>query len=141
TERLATRTVLLVAELEDEHLLEATRLGARGIVLKEMAPRLLVQCVRKVHAGEQWLEPGAAARAVDILLRREAAATKMAQVLSAREIEIVQLTIKGLANKEIAQHLSVAEGTIKTHLHHIYEKLHTRNRLELILYCQENGMV
>src|SRR5262249_41287142 len=55
-ERLTTRVVLLAAAVENEEVLEATRLGVRGMVLKEMAPRLLVQCLRKVHAGHLWLE-------------------------------------------------------------------------------------
>ena len=66
---------------------------------------------------------------------------EMSQVLSAREIEIVRLVTKGLPNKALAAELSVAEGTIKTHLHHIYEKLRLQNRLELIVYCKEKGIV
>ncbi len=55
-EDLPTRVVLLTVALDEEETLEALRLGVRGVVLKEMAPQMLVQCVRKVHAGEQWLE-------------------------------------------------------------------------------------
>src|SRR5213596_1131241 len=53
-ERLATKVVLLAAALEEDEILEALRLGVRGVVLKELAPQQLVECVRKVHAGEQW---------------------------------------------------------------------------------------
>jgi two-component system nitrate/nitrite response regulator NarL len=140
-DRLPTRVVLLVAELGDEQLMEATRLGVKGVVLKEMASRLLLQCVRKVHAGETWVERRTAARALETLLRREAGARDIARILTAREIEIVRLAATGLANKEIAETLSVAEGTIKTHLHNIYEKLHVKSRLELLLHCKEKGIL
>ena len=140
-EQLPTRAVLLAAELVDEQLLEVTRLGARGVVLKEMAPRLLVQCVRKVHAGEPWMERRAAARAIETLLRREAGTQEIARILTDRELEIARLAAKGLANKEIAAALSVAEGTIKTHLHHIYDKLHIQSRVELVHYCKDRGII
>ena len=140
-EQSPTRVVLLVAELGDEQLLEAARLGVRGVVLKEMAPRLLVQCVGKVHAGESWMERRAAARVIEMLLCREAGAQEIARILTDREIEIARFAAKGLANKEIAETLSVAEGTIKTHLHHIYEKLHMQSRVELVLYCKEKSIV
>jgi two-component system nitrate/nitrite response regulator NarL len=140
-EQLPTRVVFLVAELGDEQFVEATRLGVSGVVLKEMAPRLLVQCVRKVSAGKPWVERHSAAHAIATLVRREAAAREIGRVLTAREIEIARLTVTGLPNKAIAKILSVGEGTIKTHLHHIYEKLHTRSRVELILYCKDKGFV
>jgi DNA-binding NarL/FixJ family response regulator len=140
-EHSPTRVILLVAELGDEQLQEATRLGVGGVVLKEMAPRLLVQCVRKVHAGQTWVERRGAAHAFETLLRREAGVREVRRVLTGREIEIGLLAAKGLPNKAIAETLSVAEGTIKTHLHNIYEKLHLQNRVELVLYCKEKGIV
>jgi len=61
-ERLRTQTVVLTA-LAQDHITDAIRLGARGVVLKDMSPKLLVQCVREVHSGRKWLEKGAAAHA------------------------------------------------------------------------------
>src|SRR2546422_1247506 len=69
---LPTRVVLLAATIDEDEVLEALRLGVRGIVLKELAPQLLVQCVRRVQAGEQWLEKQLSGRALDTLLRRGA---------------------------------------------------------------------
>jgi DNA-binding NarL/FixJ family response regulator len=140
-EKLPTRVVLLAASLEDREMLEATRLGVGGVVLKEMAPRLLVQCIRKVHAGEPWLERRATARAFETLLRREAGAREVGMVLTVREIEIVRMVVAGLRNKAIGERLSISEGTVKTHLHNIYEKLHVGSRPELIRYCHERGLV
>jgi DNA-binding NarL/FixJ family response regulator len=139
--RPRTRVVLLTASIGDEEMLEATRLGVGGVVLKEMAPRLLVQAVRKVHAGEAWLERRAAARAFEILLRREAGVREIGKILTAREVEIVRLAVEGLRNKAIADQMSVSEATVKTHLHNVYEKLQVQSRAELILYCTERGMI
>jgi len=140
-EKLSTRVVLLATALDDEEVLEATRLGVGGIVLKEMAPRLLVQCLRKVHAGEPWLERRAAARAFEMLLRREAGAQEIAKMFTQREIEVLRLAARGLRNKAISEQISVSEGTVKTHLHHIYEKLQVQSRAELIVYCKNKGIL
>jgi len=140
-EKLPTRVVLLAASLDDEEMLEASRLGVRGVVLKEMTPRLLVQCIRKVHAGEPWLERRTAARAFETLLRREAGAREIGKVLTPREIEIARMAAMGLRNKAIGDRMSISEGTVKTHLHNIYEKVHVQSRAELVLYCREKGIV
>jgi DNA-binding NarL/FixJ family response regulator len=67
-----TRVVLLAAAVTDLELVECLRLGVRGVVLKEMAPSMLVQCVRKVYAGDVWVEKRSMSQAVDLMLRREA---------------------------------------------------------------------
>jgi DNA-binding NarL/FixJ family response regulator len=140
-ENLPTQIVLLTVGLDEEEALEALRLGVRGVVLKEMAPQMLVQCVRKVHAGEQWLERRSVGRALEKLLWREAGVREVAGVLTPREIEIVRMAAVGLRNKEIADKLSISEGTVKIHLHHIYEKLHLNGRLELAAYAGEKGLI
>lgn len=140
-DKLPTKVVLLAAVLEEEEVLEALRLGVRGMVLKELAPQMVVQCVRKVHAGEQWLEKHAVSRVVDSLLRREAGEKEAANVLTPREIEMVGMVARGLRNKEMSQRLAISEGTVKIHLHHIYRKLKVENRVELILYAQSKRLV
>ena len=141
TEGLPTRAVLLAAELEVEQWLEATRLGVGGVVLKEMAPELLLTCVRKVHAGEPWLERRTAARAFETLLRRETGMRELAGILTPREIQIARLVANGLDNKAIGDALAVSEGTVKTHLHNICDKVHVTSRVELALYCRQKGVV
>ena len=140
-EKLPTRVVLLTAALDEEEVLAAIRLGVKGVVLKEMAPRLLVQCVRTVHAGGDWLEKQSVRLALDKLLRREAGAREVARILTPREIEIVHMVAGGLRNKEIAAKLHVNEGTVKLHLHHIYKKLRVDSRVALTLYAQDRGLV
>ncbi len=138
---LPTRVVLLTAHIDEQQLVEAVRLNVAGMVLKEMAPRLLVECVRKVHAGERWLERHAVARAMERRVRRESEAQRLAGLLTPRELEIVRLAAEGLRNREISTRLSITEGTVKIHLHHIYEKLGVNGRSQLILYATRQGLV
>lgn len=138
--KLSTRVVLFTSAIDEDQALEAIRLGVRGVVLKEMVPRHLLQCVRKVHAGEQWLEKHSIGRVLDKLLQREAGAREIAGVLTSREIEITRMVARGLRNKEIAVGLSISEGTVKTHLHNIYEKLRVDGRVALTLYAQQKRL-
>ncbi len=140
-EKQPTKVVLLAAALEEEEVLEALRLGVRGMVLKELAPQMVIQCVRKVHAGEQWLEKHAFSRALDTLLRREAGEREAATLLTPRELEMVGMAARGLRNREMSERLAISEGTVKIHLHHIYRKLKVENRVDLILYAQSKGLV
>ena len=139
--KIPTRVVLLTAALDEEEFLEAVRLGVQGIVLKEMAPQILIQCIRKVHAGEQWIEPRSARQALEKMLRREAGVRAIAHLLTPREIEMVRMVAQGLRNKEIADKLCISEGTVKVHLHNIYEKLKVDGRVALLRYAQEKGLV
>lgn len=139
-EKLRTRIVLLAASIDEHQVVEARRLGVGGVILKEMAPRLLMQCLRKVHCGELWIERRSAARAFDTLLQREAGMREIGLILTAREVEIARLVASGLRNRRVAQRLFVSEATVKTHLHNIYDKLNVESRGQLILYCTERGI-
>lgn len=138
---LPTRVILLTAAIDEDNLLEAMRLGVGGVVLKEMAVPLLIQCVRKVYAGDQWLERHSIGRAMEKMLRREAGTREVAKLLTPRELEIVRLAASGLRNKEIASRLTISEGTVKIHLHRSYEKLHVDSRIALLRYAQTKGLV
>ena len=135
-----TRIVLLTAVVDDDQLLEAIRLGARGVVLKDMAPQLIVEAIREVHSGGEWLEEGLGGRALRRLLSREKLASESARLLSSREREIVRLAASGLRNRAIADRLAISEGTVKVHMHNIYEKLDINGRIELTNYARENGL-
>jgi DNA-binding NarL/FixJ family response regulator len=140
-EELGTRVVLLTVSLEEEQLVEAIRLGVRGVILKEMAPQLLVEAVRRVHAGGQYLEGGIVGRALRRMLQREEAAREATRILTPREIEIIRMLAAGLRNRAIGEKLFISEGTVKVHLHRIYEKLSVGGRLELVLYARNKGLV
>ncbi len=138
---IETQVVVLTAGIEDEQLLEAIRAGARGVVLKDMAPQLLVDAVRAVLAGGQWLERGLGGRALTRLLQRERGLVEISRRLTPRELEILRMVARGLRNRAIAEQLFITEGTVKVHLHNIYEKLGVDGRVELTLYAQERGLV
>ena len=133
--------MLLTAHVEENRLVEAIRLGVWGVVLKEMAPRMLMECVRKVHAGEKWLEQQSVTRAIERMQRRESEIDRLTRLLTPRELEIVRLASEGLRNKEIGERLSITEGTVKIHLHNIYEKLGVTGRPQLILYATRQGLI
>jgi two-component system nitrate/nitrite response regulator NarL len=105
-----------------------------------MAPSLLVQCIRKVAGGGLWLEKDAVGRALEKILQQQESREKVREVLTAREIEITRMIARGLANREIGEKLFISEGTVKTHLHTIYEKLGLKSRLQLANYAQEKGL-
>jgi len=140
-DRVATRSVLLAAVLDDDDLVEAVRLGVRGVVLKEMAPALVVQCVREVHAGNQWLEKRSVTHALDRLVRREEGTRDLGKLLTPRELEIARAVACGLRNKDIAEKLGIAEGTVKIHLHVIYDKLNIDGRMALVLKMKDKGLL
>lgn len=137
-DKLPCRVILLTAALDEEEVYEAIRLGVRGLVLKESAPKLLIQSVREVSAGGEWLDKETVGRALSKFLRRQNSA---ASLLTPRETEIVGMVANGLRNKEIASRLSISEGTVKIHLHSIYEKLQVGGRLELSVYARDHGLI
>ena len=140
-ERQPTKVVLIAERLEDEEILEALRLGVRGMLLKELALRMVVPCIRKVLTGEPWLEKRAVSRALDVLLRREAGQREIPGRLTPREMEMVRLVAHGLGNGEMSSRLDISEGTVKTHLHRVYRKLNVNNRVALTLYAQARQLV
>lgn len=130
--------VILTAASEENLLLEAIELGARGIVLKATAPRILETCLRAVHRGDRWL----VVNGVDLEARRaarHAIETSLRDVLTSREVEIVRLIDLGLNNDSIARRLAISVGTVKIHLHHIFDKLQLRGRQELQSDLQARG--
>jgi DNA-binding NarL/FixJ family response regulator len=140
-EKLTTAVALYTAALDKMEMLEAIRLGVRGVVLKEMPPRLLIDAIRAVHAGKHWLEKNVATDALQTMLRREAGVRGLGGLLTDREIEIVCAVASAFRNKAIADKLNISEGTVKAHLHNIYQKLELDGRLALTIYARDKGLV
>jgi two-component system, NarL family, nitrate/nitrite response regulator NarL len=134
-------TVILTAAMRDDELTAAMALGVAGIVLKEAPPASLVDCVRDVHRGTRRIDVDALTRSVARGRPRPQAPDERTPPLTPRETEIVRLVAQGLRNKELAQRLSITEGTVKIHLHNIYDKLGVDGRLELVLSAQQKGLV
>ena len=140
-EQIRTAGVLLTASVQDDEVVEAVQLGVRGIVLKDSPPSALLECVRRVHAGHRWMDNATLTRAFNRVLQRDSAARDAAALLTPRETEIVRMVAEGLRNREIAARTAIAEGTVKIHLHNIYEKLGVDGRLALAVYAREKGLI
>lgn len=140
------KVIILTASEDKNEFVQVMKLGARGIVLKQTASELIVKSIRKVHAGEIWLDSQTTA-AVMRQFASTASETQPAQgrvrersPLSAREREIVMLVAQGYKNKEMAEKMFISEQTVKNHLHNIFDKLGVSDRLELALYAIHKGL-
>jgi two-component system NarL family response regulator len=127
-------TVIVLTSYDaDEDVYRAVQAGARGYLLKGTLPDgVLEAAIRKVHAGQRLLAPEAAARLADRMTSPQ---------LTPREVAVLELVAKGKSNKEIGTMLSLAEGTVKTHLKRIYEKLGVSDRTEAALVAVQRGIV
>jgi DNA-binding NarL/FixJ family response regulator len=131
-----TRVILLTAMIEQRDIGKALQLGARGVVLKSVATKLLFKSIRCVMNGEYWLGRGAVADLVAALREvREESPRRAPYGLTPREVQVVGAVVQGLTNREIAQRLVVSEDTVKHHITNIFDKLGVSNRLELALFA------
>lgn len=135
----AVPVIVLTAGLDNDDLVEVVRLGARGVVLKDQAPGLLVEGARAVLAGGRYLQKEVAGPLLDRLFAREHARERLTRILTARELEIARLAARGLRSREVAAQLGIAEGTVKIHLHNVYQKLGIASRVELVNDLREAG--
>ncbi|HYA16381.1 MAG TPA: response regulator transcription factor [Bryobacteraceae bacterium] len=144
-----TRVIMLVKDDKKEDFVEAVRQGCCGIVPKQTSTELLLKSIRKVHAGEFWLDRMTTADVIRRLARRAGAPPSQgartglrenAAALSQREMEIVVLVAQGYKNKEMAERMFISEQTVKNHLHNIFDKVGVSDRLELALYAIHNGL-
>jgi two-component system nitrate/nitrite response regulator NarL len=128
-----TRVVLL-ATTNDHKLAEALRFEVEGVIFKHSDPKHLVRCLREVHAGRRWLDASLGA------YNHMPLPGRVPDTLTPRQVEVARAAVSGLSNKELAQRLGVSEGTIKNHLHAIYERLQLDGRLALLLYLKEKAL-
>jgi two-component system, NarL family, nitrate/nitrite response regulator NarL len=133
--------ILMTGALRDSEVLEAVQLGIRGLLLKDAPITAVENCVRTVLSGGTCLDQDLIGRAMSALLARESALRELSQQLTAREMEVLQMVVAGTRPREAAGRLSVSEGTLKVHLHHIYQKLNVGSREHLISYARERGLV
>ena len=131
--------VLLTGSLNDELAREAIQLSVNGIVIKATAPRDLLTCLESVVQGRRWLDQDVMQRVMEQAMSPGAPRDPF-EVLSGRERAVASLARRGLRNKEIADELGLTEGTVKVHLHKVFDKLSIRGRTELILLAQDRGL-
>jgi NarL family two-component system response regulator LiaR len=135
----ATRVVVLTSFAEDDKLFPAVRAGAAGYLLKDVQPRELVGAIRAADAGETILHPTVAARLVKEVSGRADQAPRAE--LTDRELEVLTLIARGMANKLIALELGIAERTVKTHVSNILGKLGLSDRTQAALWAVREGLV
>jgi len=134
---LATRVILLTGAASSEQIATAVERGAWGLLLKEHALDTLMECLTAVASGRRWLPQELVAPAARRAAEYRESDARLGRVLTAREYEVARLIAQGLSNKHIARALAISEGTVKIHLHNMYEKLGGMNRTSLaVLMCQ-----
>ena len=136
------RVLILTTFDLDEYVYEALRVGASGFVLKDDPPELLIGAVRTVAAGEALLSPTVTRRVIKeftTMPRREP--PPELDELTAREREIFLLIAHGLSNGELAERLTISDTTVKTHVTHILQKLHLRDRVQAVVLAYRAGLI
>jgi DNA-binding NarL/FixJ family response regulator len=137
----ATRIVVLTTFEDDDLVLEALRSGASEFLLKDTRPEQLLEAIHVVAEGEALLHPRVTRRLIERLAALPADRGPATDDLTDREREVLLAVSQGLSNQEIAAHLHLGYGTVKTHVSHLLNKLDFRDRAQLVMYAYESGLV
>jgi DNA-binding NarL/FixJ family response regulator len=142
---VAAPPVLILTTFDDDEILAATlRAGAAGFLLKGVPADDLQRAVRTVAEGGAWLDPAVTARVLNTYRSASEVPTIASTalgVLTARERDVLTLIARGATNAEIAHQLVLSEGTVKTHVSHLFAKLHVRDRAAAIVFAFDTGLV
>ena len=131
------KLIVQVSETDENNTVELYRRGVRGVVPRSISPDLLIKCVRKIAAGETWIDNQSVSWVIDAYRAQAANLTnpRSQPRLSEKELSIISCITRGMRNKEIAYQIGTTEQVIKNYLRKIYDKLGVSDRLELALYC------
>jgi DNA-binding NarL/FixJ family response regulator len=139
------KVVMLTTFDMDEYVYDALRVGASGFLLKDVPPEQLVDGIRAVASGDALLAPSVTRRVIVVFVRRPPDSVRTAppelSEVTARELEVLKLIARGLANAEIAKELFISETTVKTHVAHVLMKLKLRDRVQAVVFAYESGLV
>jgi two-component system nitrate/nitrite response regulator NarL len=141
---LPTRIIVLTSHIDQPGIVEALRLGARGIVEKDGGLKFKIKAIRAVYRNECWANKIIISDALDYLRKIEETRVPAEQHtfgLTLREREILPAVVSGRTNKEIAHEFEISEETLKHHLTHIYDKLGVSNRMELAFYAVNHFLI
>ncbi|MEU9713966.1 response regulator transcription factor [Streptomyces sp. NPDC047976] len=141
--RPEVRVLILTTFDLDEYVYAALRAGASGFLLKDTPPAALLDAIHVVAAGEALLAPSVTRRLVSEFARRPPGAVVAEGLgeLTGREREVLLLIAQGLSNTELAEHLTLSRGTVKTHIGRLLAKLGARDRAQLVITAYETGLV
>jgi DNA-binding NarL/FixJ family response regulator len=140
----SSRVLVLTTFEVDEYVYEALRAGASGFLLKRTPAADLLAGIRVVAGGDALLAPSVTRRLIDQFAQHPAAKRTDVRALDAiteREREVLTFLARGLSNAEIAEHLVLSEGTVKTHIKHIFAKLDLRDRTQAVIFAYDCGLV
>jgi DNA-binding NarL/FixJ family response regulator len=142
----ATPNVKLIVQAiatDESQTVELYRRGVRGIISRAISPDLLVRCVRRIAAGETWIDNKSVTWVIEAYRAQSSAlvSPRSQPRLSPKEMAIITCITQGKRNKEIAFQLGTTEQVIKNYLRKIYDKLGVSDRLELALYCLHNKII
>jgi DNA-binding NarL/FixJ family response regulator len=132
------RIIILTTFARDEYVFQGVRAGAVGFLLKDAPADSLIQTIRRVHAGEVFIQPEIASRLLRELITPQ---DSPIEPLSQREREVLVLVAQGHSNREIAERLVLAEGTVKNHVSNILGKLQAENRTQAADIARRHGLV
>jgi len=132
------RIIILTTFGRDEYVFQGVRAGAVGFMLKDAPADALIQTIRRVHAGEVFIQPEIASRLLRELITPQDLSI---EPLSEREREVLVLVAQGHSNREIAERLVLAEGTVKNHVSTILGKLQAENRTQAADIARRHGLV
>jgi len=137
-----TKVLILTTFDLDEYVIDALNAGASGFLLKDAAAPELLAAIRAVHRGDSVVAPAATRRLLQrVLPLGKPHSRRSTGTLTERETEVLTQIALGQSNAEIAEHLYLAESTIKSHVNRILAKLNARDRVQLVIYAYETGMV
>jgi DNA-binding NarL/FixJ family response regulator len=139
--QVPVRVIVFTAYDTDERILGAVRAGAQGYLLKGVPREEVFQAIRVVHAGNSLLQPIVASRLLRQVSQAGTPAVSGVRALTARELDVLHLLMRGLQNKEIAQELVVTERTVKFHVSSILMKLGAGNRTEAVAIATKQGII
>jgi two-component system, NarL family, response regulator DegU len=135
----ATRVIVLTTFDYEEYVFDAVKAGAMGYLLKDVPVPELMDTIRRVHAGESFIQPRVASKLLLEFGRRSR--TPAEEELTEREREVLSLLAAGASNREIGARLYLAEGTVKNHVSNILSKLHAANRTHAVSLAREQGLL
>jgi two-component system, NarL family, response regulator DegU len=131
------KVIILTTFDRDDYVYQGVRAGALGYLLKDAPANKLIETIRRVHAGEVFIQPEIASRALREMMR----STATAEPLSEREREVLVLLAQGASNKDMAEKLFITEGTVKNHVSNILAKLQAENRTQAADIARRQGLV
>ena len=126
----STQFMMFTVYENDENVLQALRAGATSYLLKRTEPQRILESIKELNQGGSPMSSNIARKVLNIFLHEKVITKK--EILSNRENEVLQLLADGLLYKEIAERLYITHGTVRQHIHNIYEKLHVQNRTEAV---------